>query len=126
VCVYYSICKLCICALAFGCTNIHFHLHYGVATITRLLKIIGLFCRIQSPLQSSFAKETYNCKEPTNRSHPIVGGGIKDMHWDKESEDCVFLVYLYINCACAHMVMCTNTYCHIHTPGKVHGRRFGW
>jgi len=42
-----------------------------VATISRLLKIVGLFCRIQSLLQGSFAKETYNFKEPTSRSHPI-------------------------------------------------------
>jgi len=45
---------------------------YGVATISRLLKIIGLFCRILSLFKGSFAKETYNFKEPTNRSHPIV------------------------------------------------------
>ena len=44
---------------------------YGVATISRLLKIIGLFCRIWSLLQGSFAKETHDFKEPTNRSHPI-------------------------------------------------------
>ena len=35
-----------------------------VATIGRLLKIIGLFCRISSLLTGSFAKETYNFKEP--------------------------------------------------------------
>ena len=46
--------------------------HYGVATIIRLLKMTGLFCRILSLLQGSFAKETYNFKEHTNRSHPIV------------------------------------------------------
>ena len=44
---------------------------YGVATISRLLKIIGLLCRISSLLQVSFAKESYNFKEPTHRSHPI-------------------------------------------------------
>jgi len=32
---------------------------YGVATISRLLKITGLFCRISSFLQGSFAKELY-------------------------------------------------------------------
>ena len=44
---------------------------YGVATISTLLKIIGLFCKraLQKRLYS--AKETYNFKEPTNRSHPI-------------------------------------------------------
>jgi len=44
---------------------------YGVATISRLLKIIGLFCRVWSLLQGSFAKETQNFKEPTHLSFPI-------------------------------------------------------
>ena len=44
---------------------------YGVATISRLLKIIGLLCRISSLLWDSFAKETCAFREPTNRSHPI-------------------------------------------------------
>jgi len=39
--------------------------------MSRLLKMIGLFCRILSLLWVSFAKETYHFKEPTNRSHPI-------------------------------------------------------
>ena len=43
-----------------------------MATIRRLLKSVGLFCRISSVLQGSFAKETYHFKEPTNRSHPIA------------------------------------------------------
>jgi len=44
---------------------------YGAAMISRLLEILGLFCRISSLLQGSFAKETYNFKAPTHRSHPI-------------------------------------------------------
>jgi len=43
-----------------------------VATSSRLLKIIGLFCRILSLLYVSFVKETCNFKEPTNGSHPIL------------------------------------------------------
>jgi len=39
------------------------HVDYGVATISRLLKIIGLFCRIWSLLQGSFAKGTYNFED---------------------------------------------------------------
>jgi len=46
-------------------------LYYWVVTINRLPKITGLFCRISSLLEGSCAKETYNSKEPTNRSHPI-------------------------------------------------------
>ena len=51
---------------------------YGLATISRLLKFIGLFCKILSLLQGFFAKQTYDFKEPTNRSHPISGGGNDD------------------------------------------------
>jgi len=47
------------------------HASYGVAMISWLLKIIGLFCRISFLLYGSFAKETYDLKEPTNCSHPI-------------------------------------------------------
>ena len=50
---------------------------HGVATISRLLKIIRLFCRISSLLQNIvsfiglFCKRDVNFTEPTNRSHPI-------------------------------------------------------
>jgi len=46
---------------------------YGVATISRLLKIICLLCRIYSLLKGCFAKDTYNVKEPPTCSYPIVG-----------------------------------------------------
>jgi len=36
-----------------------------------LLQIIGLFCKIASLLYVYSAKETYDLKEPTSRSHPI-------------------------------------------------------
>ena len=51
--------------------SVRYQIYYGVPTISRLLKITGLFCRISSFLWGSFAKETYNFKEPTNRSLPI-------------------------------------------------------
>ena len=58
---------------------------YGVATISRLLTIIGLFCK-RALLKSRFsAKETYNLKEPTNCSHPISQSG--DV---TPNNDCVF------------------------------------
>ena len=44
---------------------------YRVASVSRIDKIIGLFCRILSLLWGSFAKETYNLIDPTNQSHPI-------------------------------------------------------
>ena len=65
---------------------------YGVATISRLLKIIGLFCRISSLWYVSFAKETYNFKELTNRSHPTVScvcALVHGMHVCKREWVCV-------------------------------------
>ena len=43
-----------------------------MATISRIDKIIGLFCRIASLLWGSFAKETYDFIDPTSISHPIA------------------------------------------------------
>ena len=45
---------------------------YGLARVSRIDKIIGLFCRISFLLWGSFAKETYNLIDPTDRSHRIV------------------------------------------------------
>jgi len=44
---------------------------YRVAATSRLPKIIGLFCKRDLSKRRYSAKETYNFKEPTNRSHPI-------------------------------------------------------
>ena len=44
---------------------------YGVAIMSRLPGIIGLFCKRTLRKRLYSAKETYNLKEPTNRSHPI-------------------------------------------------------
>jgi len=44
---------------------------YGVATISRLLKIISLVCKRALWKRLYSAKGTYNFKEPTNCSHPI-------------------------------------------------------
>jgi len=45
---------------------------YGVATISRMLKNIGLFCKRDLQKRPIFCKETYIFKHPTHRSHPIV------------------------------------------------------
>jgi len=52
--------------------HVYFYRHiYGVASTSRLLKIIGLFCKRALWKRRYSAKETYNFKEPTTRSHPI-------------------------------------------------------
>ena len=45
---------------------------YGVATISRLLKIIGLLCKRALQKRRYSAKETYDFKKPTNHSHPMT------------------------------------------------------
>ena len=44
---------------------------YGLAWMSRLLQIIGLFCKRALSKRQYSAKETYDFKEPTNCSHPI-------------------------------------------------------
>ena len=45
---------------------------YGVATMSRMLKNIGLFCKRDLQKRPIFCKETYIFKHPTHRSHPII------------------------------------------------------
>ena len=44
---------------------------YGVASISRIFKTIGLFCKRAMKKRLYSAKEAYDCKEPSNRSHPM-------------------------------------------------------
>jgi len=54
---------------------------YGVATSSRLLQIIGLFCKRALWKRQYSAKETYNFNEPTHRSHPIVDIQVYTFNW---------------------------------------------
>jgi len=44
---------------------------YGVALVSRINSITGLFCKIALWKRRYSAKETYNLIDPTDRSHPI-------------------------------------------------------
>ena len=61
---------VCVCVYEDACFDIYTDT-YGVAMISRLLKIIGLFCKRALQKRRYSAKETYNFAKPTNRSHPI-------------------------------------------------------
>jgi len=71
--------------------------YYGVARVSRIDKIVGVFCRISSLSQRSFAKETYDLINPTDRSHPIL-------HCASVCFYCVCL------CACASFREIITTY----------------
>ena len=45
---------------------------YGVALVSRIDKIIGLFCKRALQKSQYSAKETYHLIDPANRSHPIT------------------------------------------------------
>jgi len=65
---------------------------YEAASISRLLNI-GLFCKRALQKRRYSAKETYNLKEPTNRSHPIpdcVGRRNRNTDWSSKQEYCLF------------------------------------
>ena len=66
VCHVYTMCY-CVCARA----TLLSKQRYGVATISRMLKNIGLFCKRALQKRPIFCKETYIFKHPTNRSHLI-------------------------------------------------------
>jgi len=45
---------------------------YGVASVSRIDKIVGLFCKRALQKRQYSAKETYNFIDSTDRSHPIA------------------------------------------------------
>ena len=49
---------------------------------SRLLKIVGLYCKKALQKRPIFSKETYNFKEPTTRSHPIVSSLCRSLALD--------------------------------------------
>ena len=71
-----AVCYL-LCA-AMCCSVFVYYSGYGVATISRLLKIIGLFCKRALQKRRYSATETHNFKEPTNHSH-LISRTVKDV-----------------------------------------------
>ena len=64
------LCWLC-CMDIYRRPSLQSRIPYGVASISRLLEILGLFCKRALWKRPYSSKETCNLKEPTNRSHPI-------------------------------------------------------
>jgi len=69
-------------------TRTHAHISnlYGVATVRRIDRTIGLFCRILLLLLGSFAKETYILIDPTNQSHLIPRHRPRSRHKDRDRD----------------------------------------
>ena len=73
---------------------------YAVATISRMLKYIGLFAEYKSLLYSSFAKEAYIFENPTNRNHPV-----RYLYVCVSDFMCVWRGFMCA-CVCACMCVC--------------------
>jgi len=105
-----------------------------VATISRLLKIQGLFCKRVSEKRRYSAKEMYNFKAPTNRSRPIVrfsdsfaGIGVFFLFWVAHTQINYWGILSYSSwvlcgsnaqqpCKTLQLcstLQCTATHCHI-------------
>jgi len=98
-----------------------------VATISRLLQIIGLFCKRAISKRLYSAKEIYKLKEPTNRSHPIpvvtdwsplcsVNASRHTCEWDMSHICTSRVTHMNYEWVTSHMWMChvncLNETCH--------------
>jgi len=92
-------------------TYISCYYWYGVATISRMLENIGLFCKRDLQKRPIFCKETYIFKHPTHRSHPIATCPHRETHeLQYDSSHTQRLV-----CVCVCVCVCLCIYIHIHT-----------
>ena len=111
--------------------------------MSRLLKILGLFCKRALWKRRYSAKVAYNFKEPTNRSHPIV---VYDSKYTCGYIDvwlscictqvtcvtlrCTYEWVIYVTCVCftrammqvTHIIYVTYTTCHIYDVCDLHHR----
>ena len=84
---------------------------YGVATTSRFLKIIGLFCKKILQKRRYSAKMTYNFGEPTNCSHPIPPSHLCAIPSDKPIA--CLLVYMKKNQGFIHICKFKGLYIYV-------------
>ena len=105
--------RVSVCIYAYTHMYFQYVYTYGVATVSRIDSIIGLFCRILSLLQGSFAKGTYNFIDPTSRSHPIIHIFMSYVHniymytYKNIVYKCLSCIHVFINVC--HIYTYTNT-----------------
>jgi len=76
---------------------------YGVASASRIDKIIGLFCKGTLQKKEYSAQETYNLIDPTNQSHRIPLHASGSILWAQLTVT-----------NCGKIVLCLYTYIHTH------------
>ena len=94
------------CSRATVYSNTYVNIDYGVALVSRIDTIIGLFCKRALQKSQYSAKKTYNLIDPTNRSHPIKG-----THLNQHSKKQQFIQLPTTHC---------NTHCSTHCNAATH------
>ena len=67
----YCLLRICVRIFCVGASQKCANRYYGVASVSRIDKMIGLFCKRALQKRRYSAKETYNLIDPTDCSHPI-------------------------------------------------------
>jgi len=108
---------------------------YGVALVSRIDKIIGLFCKRALQKRQYSAKETYNFIDPTDRNHPIciyvcrkgMPGSISELLYNVLINIPYLYICIYLNIyvnICIHiytcMHLCVYIYVYIHAYIHIH------
>ena len=106
-----------------SCTCICWYIHIiwnGVASVSRIDKIIGLFCKRALWKRRYSAKETYNLIDPTYHRHPIhmhVLVYILDSALDHIcTYMCMHLIYRWYTDTCTNRYICIYTYTYVSLP----------
>jgi len=77
--------------------------------------MIGLFCKRAIKKRRYSAEETYDFKEPTNRSHPILIYVLL-IHACVYVDMCILIfvyIYIYIICVCRYLYIYKYIYVHM-------------
>ena len=82
---------------------------YGVASVSRIHKIIGLFCKRDLQKRLFSAKETYNLNDPTNHSHPIYVSLVSCIA-------CLFCLVISVARVSCHVCLCCLSYMSLGCP----------
>ena len=88
---------------------------YGVATISRMLKNIGLFCKRALQKRPVFCKETCIFKHPTHRSHPISypSDTFNEIRYSYDMLQ--FLIWYHMNISWQFLISYQHTATHCNT-----------
>jgi len=103
-----AVCCIALQCVSMCCSALQSFAAYEVALTSRLLQIIGLFCKRALLKRLHSTKETYDFRELTNRSHPI-------WHVPTSRQLPDVCCCRYASSMCVHMCVCVCACVHTYT-----------